>query len=943
MRRFLATLAFAFGVATGIPAAAQADFGFYHFDVTFGNEDGTMVTQAGSHPFTMTSSFGVNFAGEGGEAFTEGRLRDISFEQVPGLLGDATAYPRCKTLDFLAPGGSGATNCPLETAVGISANSITEPGSWTTSPVFNVSPPPGVLLRLGFRVANSVNVLVDVGVKESPPFTPVAALRNTPQIAYVYASKTQLWGNPSSPAHDDLRGACGLSVTTLPPGEVEAYEFENQTGETCPVAPRSEPFLTLPTSCAEPLASSYQALSWEGREDSGSVLTHDAAGNPQPFSGCGKLGFKPSIGAQPTSRAAQSPTGLDFSLDVEDEGLTSVTGLAQSQIRRAVVTLPEGMTANPSLAEGLEVCSEADVAGETLAAEPGDGCPEGSKIGSVEVESPLVEQPVRGALYMAKPYENLADDSFLALYVALKNKELGINVIQPLRVEPDPETGQLITIAEEIPQLPFSHFRLHFREGGRSPLISPPRCGAFEATAVLTPWSGGPPLTTGSTFEIVSGPQEGPCPPGGVPPFRPGFVAGSVNNNAGSHSPFYMRLTRADGEQDMTKFSAVLPPGVVGKLAGVGKCPDAAIAQAKAMTGVEELASPSCPASSQIGRTLAGAGVGSQLTYVPGKVYLAGPHNGAPLSVVAITAAVAGPFDAGTVVVREALRIDPLTAEVKVDGDASDPIPHILKGIPLNVRDLRVYADRANFTLNPTNCEPSFAKATLFGGFLDPFSALDDVPVGLSSPYQAANCASLGFKPRLDLKLKGGTKRGGHPALEGTFRPRPSDANLSRMVLRLPRSAFLDQAHIRTICTRVQFAADSCPPGAIYGKATAFTPLLDEPLTGPVYLRSSDNNLPDFVADLQGIVDVEAVARIDSKGGGIRATFPLVPDAPISKVVVQMQGAKKGLIVNSTDLCAKKSRAEARMRGHNGRRLTIRPVVRAQCGQQRKAKRGRRG
>jgi hypothetical protein len=473
-------------------------------------------------------------------------------------------------------------------------------------------------------------------------------------------------------------------------------------------------------------------------------------------------------------------------------------------------------------------------------------------------------------------------------------------------------------------------------------LVTPPACGSYETVAKLYPWSNpSVPTTSTATFQIDHGIRGGACPPGGIPPFEPNFQAGAINNDAGSFSPFNMRLIREDGEQDMTKFSAVLPPGELGSLAGVGKCPDSAVAIAKAKTGKQELASPSCPASSLIGHSSAGAGVGSVLTYVGGNIYLGGPYHGAPLSVISITPAVAGPFDVGTVVVQLGLTLNPKTAEVEVDGARSDPIPHILKGIVLKLRDLRVYVDRKNFTLNPTDCGQFQAKSALFGAYLNVFDPSDDKAANLSTPYQAANCANLGFKPNLALSLKGGTVRGAHPALTGTYRPRPGDANLKGLVLRLPHSAFLDQAHIRTICTRVQYAASGgngagCPAASVYGKAKAFTPLLDEPLEGPVVLRSSNHNLPDFVASLHGIVDVEVVARIDSKHGGIRASFSELPDAPISKVVVQMQGAKKGLIINSTNLCAAENHANAGFEGHNGKRSSSKPVVEAVgCGAKR--------
>ncbi|HZJ29065.1 MAG TPA: hypothetical protein VFD37_03640, partial [Solirubrobacterales bacterium] len=409
-----------------------------------------------------------------------------------------------------------------------------------------------------------------------------------------------------------------------------------------------------------------------------------------------------------------------------------------------------------------------------------------------------------------------------------------------------------------------------------------------------------------------------------------------------------MRLTRRDGDQDLTRFDAVLPPGVTAKLAGVPWCPDAAIARARGRDGKDELARPSCPAASAIGTVQGGAGVGSQLTYVPGKVYLAGPTGGAPISVVGIVPAVAGPFDVGTIVVRQALDLDPITGQAKVVSAASDDLPHILAGIPLRVRDIQVSVDRPNFTLNPTSCKEMATLAGIWGGGADVFSPHDDFPVLRRARFQAAGCRGLGFKPRLAIRLYGGTRRGAHPALRAIVRPRPGQANFSRAAVTLPHSAFLDQAHIRTICTRVQFAAgaghgSACPPGARYGTARAWSPLLDGPVTGPVYLRSSDNNLPDLVAALTGppsaAVQVELSARIDSVRGGIRSTFAGIPDLPVSRFLLDMQGGKKGLIVNSRNLCVqpKRNRAKANLRGQNGKFSKARPVVRAvKCGKKRK-------
>ena len=408
-----------------------------------------------------------------------------------------------------------------------------------------------------------------------------------------------------------------------------------------------------------------------------------------------------------------------------------------------------------------------------------------------------------------------------------------------------------------------------------------------------------------------------------------------------------MRLTRHDGDQDLTRFSTVLPKGLVGRIAGVSQCSEAEIAQLRTKTGLEEKAHPSCPANSELGNTWAGAGVGSQLTYVPGKLYLAGPINGAPLSVVAVTPAVAGPFDVGVVVVREALTLDPVTGQVRVDGSKSDPIPHILAGIPLSVRDVRVMVDRPNFTLNPTNCSRFQVLATIGGGGIDPFSIADDTSVDVSSKFQAADCAALGFKPKLSLTLKGGTRRGDYQSLTAVVRPRSGDANIGAAAVTLPHSAFLANEHIRTVCTRVQFAAGAgngvgCPPGSIYGRARAVTPLLDDPLEGPVYLRSSSHPLPDVVVALHGLVDIELSGQTDSVNEGIRNTFASVPDAPASKFTLELFGGKKALIVNSRNLCqGSKQKATAHFTGQNGAVHDFRPVVQNSCKKAKKSKKNR--
>jgi hypothetical protein len=917
MRRLALLLAAASVLALAVAGTASADFGLKNLSFELENEDGSPAVKAGAHPFAATTTFDAN-SHEDPElgVVPDGSVKDLVITPPVGLVANPTAVPPCSNADFTKIVALN-TSCPDSSAVGTTdvVVGFEEPESWQV-PIYNLVPPPGVAAKIGFVVLG-VPVTIDLGISQEAPYAPLVNAENIAQPIRFYGSATTIWGNPTSSVHDPERGDCAIETDTSPPGD-----------EECPVSLPEKPFLTSPRSCTGPLETDFRTRSWEDPATWLSYLYQ----SPFGLAGCSKLSFSPRATATPTTTQAESPTGLEFDLEIDDEGIVSPAGTAGSDVMKAVVELPEGVTANPSLAEGLDTCTESELDRETLLSAPGEGCPQAAKVGTVEAESPLLEgKLVQGEVFMATPHQN-PFDSLLALYIVLREPQAGILVKLAGEVTPDPETGQLVTTIDEAPQLPVSDFRFAFREGARAPLITPPQCGTYTTKATFTPWANpASPYTATSSFQITSGPNGEPCPPAGNPPFRPGFSAGSVNNNAGSFSPFYMRLTRSDGDQDMTRFSAKLPPGMIAKLAGTSQCPEASIAAAKAKTGKAELASPSCPDASKIGTVLSGAGVGSQLIYVPGSIYLAGPFGGAPLSAVAIVPAVAGPYDVGTVVVRQALDLDPRTAQVSVDGAHSDPIPHILAGIPLKVRDVRVYVDRPQFTLNPTSCDPSQTAAELWGGGTDVFSTADDAPTSLSARFQAAGCQALGFKPRLDMRLLGGTKRGRFPALRGEYRPRPGDANLEGLVLRLPRSAFLEQAHIGTICTRVQFAAEACPPRSVYGRARAFTPLLEEPLEGPVYLRSSDHNLPDFVADLHGIVDVEAVARIDSVGGGIRATFSGLPDAPLSRAVVSMQGGKKGLIVNSVDLCAARNRAKAAFTGQNGKAHRARPLVRASC------------
>jgi hypothetical protein len=908
-------------VLLALPAAAQADFGITpgSGSATATNANGTIDSQASSHPYSYSVSFDLNTEANGK---TEGgEMRDVLAYLPPGLVGNPTQsnIPRCPRNQF----DGFSPHCPQDTQVGFLQAIVPGLGE-ITGPIYNLVPPPGQPAQLAFSAAN-LNSLQFATVKTEEGYRLGFSAPSLP-IETSSINET-IWGVPADPSHDAQRTCVNPSGTIY---------------EGCSSSAPLRPFVTLPANCDAPLETTIEVDSKlnPGAFTGETVKSLDAGGHPAALSGCDGVPFSPGISSQPTTKLAKNPSGLDFELKLPNQGLLGPGAIAETEPRKAVVTLPEGVTVNPSFAEGVVTCSEAQYKAEQLESKAGENCPEASKLGSVHVLSPLLEEPVEGSLYLAAPYEN-PFGTLTALYMVARAPERGILVKQAGRIDMSGSTGQITTTFDNLPPIPFSSFKLHFREGARAPLATPQACGEYQTVAKLTPFSASSDaeaITKEASFQIEKGPEGGACPGGGLPPFHPGLIAGSINNAAGRFSPFNVRLFRTDAEQEFTRFSIKLPPGVSGKLAGIPFCPDAAIDAARARTGPhggqEEIDSPSCPAASEIGHSLVGAGVGQALAYVPGKLYLAGPYHGSAISLVAITAAKAGPFDLGTVVLRYAFRIDPETGEVFIDATGSDPIPHIIKGVPVHARDIRAYTDRPEFVINPTSCKRTSTASTLLGSGLDFSSEGDDRPVTVSTPYQAADCAALPFKPRLSLKLKGGTRRGSHPALTATLNMNGiGEAGIHRTEVVLPKSEFIENAHFNTICTRVVFKqgahpGEKCPAGSVYGKAVIKTPLLSEPLTGPVFLRSSEHQLPDVVAAVHnGQIDITLDGHVDSVKGRLRTTFEATPDAPVGSAVISLLGGKKGLFVNSTNLCKATHKAEANFVGQNGKVAELKPVL----------------
>jgi hypothetical protein len=485
-------------------------------------------------------------------------------------------------------------------------------------------------------------------------------------------------------------------------------------------------------------------------------------------------------------------------------------------------------------------------------------------------------------------------------------------------VYPNPTTGQITAVVPENPQATFRNFRLNFFGGDKGILTTPPTCGTNTTTTEFTPWSGNPDHnkpTSNTTLATVPG--GGSCPTSmGARKFTPGYSAASDSPAAAKFSPFKVSINRGDGQQEIKAVNVTLPKGLVGRLAGIPYCGEAEIAAAASSSGKAQQSKPSCSSNSAVGSVVTKAGTGNAPLSLGGTAYLAGPYKGAPLSLAIITPAVSGPYDLGTVVVRVALNINPLTAQINA---VSDPIPNVFGGVKLDVRSIDLNMNRYQFMLNPTNCEAGATAGTINGGGSNPTNASNWSSYAVSAPFQATGCKGLGFKPEFHARISGPTTRAKNPQIRVVVKAKKGQANIARTALNLPHSLFLDQGHIKTVCTRVQLAAKQCPQNSIYGHAEAASPLLKQKLKGPVYLVSSKHKLPDLLADLNGQINIQLDGVISSNHGGLKTVFNNTPDVPLKTFILNMRGGEKSLLQNSTNLCKGQQLAILNMKGQNGK------------------------
>lgn len=939
VRRLLASCAAAFAAVALMAAPALADpseeFGIQPGSFTAGVTDasGQPYTQAGGHPHEANTTFVFNTRHDEylGKDVPAVGVKDVVVELPPGFAGDPRVAARCTedqistVKDFL-----NSNLCPASSQVG-EATVDTDQGFFRAKfsvGVYNMVPEPGQVAAFGFSVLGTV-VHVVASVRTEGDYGITTTATQTSQNLLIYSVSLTLWGTPADHSYDAQRGRHCVESAFSNGKECEAG------GESAGLAAR--PFVSNPTNCTSgPPVTTLKVNSWPVP----SVVKSYTALSPRT-TGCNNLEFNPTIQARPTTNVADSPSGLQFDLNIpQDE---SPDGFATAHLKDAVVTLPPGLTVNPSSANGLTACSPIQIGLITPVGQADahfndnpNACPDGSKLGTVEVQS-VIDHPLKGSVYLASQNQN-PFGSMLALYLAVEDPQTGLIVKLPGEVKADHTSGQLTATFRENPQLPVEDLKVEFFGGAGGSLRTPPTCGQYSTTSSMTPWStpdSGPPATPSDSWAIERGPRGACASSAAALPNSPSFEAGTVTPLSGAYSPFVMKLTREDGSQELKGLNLTLPPGLTGKLAGIPYCSDAQIAQAQSRNkpeeGATEQAHPSCPQSSEVGTVTIGAGAGPNPYYVQGHAYLAGPYKGAPLSLAIVTPAVAGPFDLGTVVVRAALLVNPETAQITVK---SDEIPHILEGIPLDVRSIAVKVDRSNFTVNPTNCEAHSITGSAV--------AVGGSEASLTNRFQVGECGALPFKPRLKLRLKGATKRIGHPALTAVLTAKPGEASIGRAQVNLPQGEFLDQGNLNKTCTKPVLLAGQCPASTVYGHAAAWTPLLEKPLEGNVYLVGGYGyKLPALVAELNGQIRILLVGKVDSgPNKGIRNTFELVPDAPVEKFVLKMKGGKKyGLLENSENLCTATEvnrQANVRFTGQNGKVTQFKPVVGNECGKGKK-------
>lgn len=895
-------------------------FGIDAFDTEVSaNAAGDALTQAGGRPFAASTSIDFNTAADPNffinNLYPVEGTKDIIVDLPPGFVGNLTTVDECSMAQLANGLGTQVRSlCPSTSQIGTTTvrmnGNAFDRNSVGPVPVFNMTPPPDVPGRLAFNIMGTI-VTLDVTPRPGD-YGLTARLSNVPEGLAIQGSTLTLWGVPQDPVHDSER-AC--------PDQQPPHTF----GPTCASGAPRRALLRNPTSCGplgEGLATTLRMDSWvhPGVFVSRTIRSHLAPGYPADPSdtgwgeergteNCENVPFDPVLKGSPeTGAKAGQPAGFSFDLALPQSDDPDAPA-AESDLKKAVVTLPEGVRVSPSSAAGLAGCSSAQIRlGDT--AEP--SCPSASKIGDVTIDTPLLKDPLPGAVYLASPFDN-PSHSLIALYLVARGPGFVVKIAGQASM--DARSGQITTTFDDNPQVPFSRLHLQLDGGPFAPLSLPRQCGTYTTHAELTGWNGRT-VSSESSFSVSENAAGKPC----REQFSPGWQAGTESSGAGSSSPFDLRLSRGDDDQEFRSLTVGMPQGLLGRIADADLCPDAA-----ALAGT-------CGVGSRIGNVTVGAGAGSNPFYITdGNAYLTGPYKGAPFGVAIVVHAQAGPFDLGNVIVRSALFVDKHDASVRI---VSDTLPSILQGIPLNVRDVRVSVDKPGFIINPTSC----AKKSVDGSV----ESIEGTTAHVSSRFQAFDCASLGFRPRMVLRVggRGHTRRGRTTPLSTTLTmPRRGQANLRFVRVTLPDTINARLTVIQDACTRQEFESDitKCAH-ARAGSASASTPLLRAPLRGSAYFVKNGHPIPDLFVALRGQVDFDLIGEVSIVNNRLlRTTFPAAPDVPIRSFSLRLLGdTRNGSVGAAANLCSPASRhhkAALDYIAQNGKVLQIKQALKvAGCG-----------
>ncbi len=891
--------------------SAAVPFGLSFFDVESLMENGEADTQAGSHPFELTTSLAFDVGAREppsgrnqqlGAPLADASPKDVEVALPPGVIGNPNAVPRCSQQAFLEREG---LNCPVYTQVGTIKPAFYGTFNSSVYPVFDIVPPPGQPGELGFSVAKIGHIPLFFHVRSDGDYGLTAQIENIPESGPLQGAILTLWGVPAAPSHDLERegtlgeGAQNDGESCTPTVEVKAGA---EVAEGCPSDAAATPFLTLPASCPADLPVGIRADSWQSPDQS-SPLDSELPGpfareqSLPPTTGCEQLSFAPSIALSPETTQAGSPSGYTVELHVPQN--EDPTALATPDLRDAVVTLPAGVVISPSVANGLQGCTPEEFGLHSLATA---SCPQASKIGTVKIATPWLAEPLEGEVFVGEPEcapctpANAQEGRLIRLLVQAQGS--GVTVKLEGRTSIDQSTGQLTVRFDEAPQLPFEQLKLTLDGGQNAALVNPSTCGTpLAATSRLTPYSSEQAAEPWSGSFVASG-----CTP---PRFEPSFVAGTTNNQAGAFSPLTVTLSRTDLDEDLQTVAVSLPPGLLGMLPKVVLCDEA---QARAGT---------CGAQSEIGSATIVAGPGANPMFVKGSVYLTGPYEGEPFGLSIVVPAVAGPFDLGTIVLGARIAVNPSTAALSI---TSDPLPQSLDGIPLQIKTVNLDIDREGFVFNPTDCKSLAIEGAL--------TSTAGATAKASSRFQAANCATLAFKPRLSALAHAQTSKADGAYLHARLELPAGDANVAALKIDVPKQLPVRLTTLQKACPAAVIAANpaGCPAASAVGSVTVLTPVLRHALVGPAYLVShAGAAMPDLELVLQGEgVTVDVVGRTIIKRGVISAVFTSLPDVPISTLGLVLSADPHSLLTANLpakarwSLCGQRLAMPTAITGQNG-------------------------